>query len=280
MTLGARFGSVVCALAASLVPQIVAAQRWPAHGEHRALPCRPTIACTADLVQDGAVEIELGVMSRRIGIAATQYSTPYLLKLTLASWVQIQLSGNGWVTANRDARAQYFDDVVVGPKFHLWNQSARVPSVSVSAEFGAPTWTGQLGYLRTYDAFATAYVTKDFGWLHADLNFGLNVWRVESSPIAQGFVALALSASLPDDLGVMLEGYFFSDALPVNARDGGILSAVTWSPRSWLTFDVGTDLGWFRLTRQFSVFSGVTVIVADLWDTEIERHLLRRHRPQ
>jgi hypothetical protein len=115
------------------------------------------------------------------------------------------------------------------------------------------------------DASFTGYVTKDIGPLHADLNVGANAWGLDASPRSQGFVALALSTSLPPPFGVMAEGYYFSDASPLAARDGGILFALSHSPRRWLVFDFGGDVGLFRETRAYSVFVGMSVVPAVLW---------------
>ena len=58
---------------------------------YSALPCRPTIACTADFVPPGVMELELGYIYRRLGDGANQSSLPFLLKLTLLEWVQLQI---------------------------------------------------------------------------------------------------------------------------------------------------------------------------------------------
>jgi hypothetical protein len=49
------------------------------------------------------------------------------------------------------------------------------------------------------------------------------------------------------------------------ARDGGFLFAFTHSPRSWLVFDIGGDVGMFPSTRQYSVFLGVSFVPVVLW---------------
>jgi hypothetical protein len=244
---------------------------------YKTLPCRPTIACTADLVTPGAFELETGYLSRRIDTSARsccarQLTFPFLAKLTLARWVQLQVGSNGY-TVTRVARggipAQFQDDITLGLKLHLLDQSEYAPAVALSGTASIPTVAGE-GYLRTYDALFTAYVTKDVGPLHADLNGGLNVWRLDGIPLPQGFAALALSTTLgcfwPEgSWGLMAEGYVFSDASPVASRDGGVLFAVNHAPREWLMFDVGGDIGFFPSTRAYSVFVGMTVVPVVLW---------------
>ncbi len=234
---------------------------------YSALPCRPTIACTADIVPPGVLELELGYIYRRLGNATNEHAVPFLLKLTLIEWAQLQVGSNGptW-----QGDASYFDDVTAGLKVRFHRQTDHVPSLALSATMSVPT-AAATGYLRTYDALFTAYVTKDIGWLHADWNVGLNAWRLENAPIAQAWTALALSVTLGKGFGAMLESYVFADAAPVAPRDAGVLAAISYQPRKWIVLDAGPDLG-LEATRVASAFVGVTIIPLDLWDTEDERH--------
>ncbi len=230
------------------------------------LPCRPTIACTADIVRPGALELETGAQYRRIDSTGRQWTFPWLAKLTVADWVQLQLGSNGYSWADGPVPAQYQDDALVGAKFKLKDQTETIPSLSFSAIASIPTFERQVGYLRTYDALFTAYATKDWGPVHADLNGGINLWRLDGAPRPQAFWALAVSLALPAPFGVMAEVYSFTDASPVVGRDGGLLLAVSHSPRSWLMFDAGGDIGWFPSTRAFSLFVGMTLIPVVLWN--------------
>jgi hypothetical protein len=230
-----------------------------------ALPCRPTIACTADFVRPGALEIEAGYIGRQLSGGIGQRSLPVLFKLTLARWFQLQVGSNGYTFQRGPVAAQYFDNVMAGGKVHLLDQTAALPSASLSAALGVPTFAGQTGYTRVDDAFFTAYVTKDFGLLHADFNVGVNEWDIGASWRAQPFAALAFSAPLPPLFGVMAEGYVFGDAGPLAPRDGGFLFAMTHAPEPWLVFDLGGDVGLFPTTRAWSVFVGMTVVPVVLW---------------
>jgi hypothetical protein len=235
-----------------------------ADADHRALPCRPTIACTADIVPPGGVEIEIGYLFRQVQTSVRQHSVPFLAKLTLASWVQLQIGGNGPTLANGAVPARYLDDIVAGFKFHLADQSREVPSYALSVELSSPVSTAP-GFIRTFDLLTTLYVTKDIRWLHADLNIGFNLWQLEGPTKPQGWIALALSVELPRRFTVMAESYYFSDAAPVAPRDGGLLTALAYAPRRWLVLDVGGDAGYFQAQRSFSVFAGMTIAPVTLW---------------
>jgi hypothetical protein len=233
--------------------------------EDRVLPCRPTIACTADVVAPGTFEVETGYIYRRATTGDTQRALPVLFKLTLLPWLQVQAGSNGYTVADGSTPAHFLDDVTLGLKFHLLDQGRIAPAVALSATVSLPTFTDQQGYLRTYDTFFIGYASKDLGPIHADLNVGLNLWRLGPAPLPQGFGALALSADLVAPFGVMAEGYLFSNAAPVATRDGGLLFAFTHAPKRWLMFDLGGDVGTFPATRAYSVFVGLTVIPAVLW---------------
>ncbi len=225
----------------------------------RALPCRPTIACTADLVPPGTFEVETGVISRKLANDVRQIATPVLAKLTLADWVQAQVGDNGLTFLRGGARATYLDDVEVGAKLHFVDQTKSMPSISVAAYASVPTFHAT-GYLRTWDAIAIGYVTKDVGPVHADLNVGGTLFRIEERPLPQPFAALALSMPLVGPAAVMVEGYVFAPAEPAATEDGGLLFALALSPSPWLVFDVGGDVGAYPHTRAYSAFVGATVL--------------------
>jgi hypothetical protein len=271
---GARVFAIAAIFAGSTIaPRIAAAAETPTSND-KALPCRPTIACTADITPPGALEVEAGMLFRRLGGETRQWSFPLLAKLTLEKWIQVQLGTNGYTTAHGASgsdRAQYFDNAAAVAKLHLLDQGTIGPSVSLSISANVPT-VKALGYVRTYGAGAVAYVSKDFGPLHADLNLGLNVLRLGESSgsdgggaVGQEWTALALSAEPIKHIGTMLEGYVFSDARPATTHDGGLLFAISHAPRPWLIFDVGGDIGVYPSARAYSAFVGLTIVPVILW---------------
>jgi hypothetical protein len=73
---------VVAALLAA-APDTARAVGFPDADYYKALPCRPTIACTADIVPPGVTELELGYLYRRLGTSANQHSIPFLLNSSM-----------------------------------------------------------------------------------------------------------------------------------------------------------------------------------------------------
>jgi hypothetical protein len=228
------------------------------------LPCRPTIACTADIVKPGLFELEAGMLFRHLD-GTRQWTFPFLAKLTLTSFMQLQVGSNGYTTQFDGVPARYFDNVSPGIKFHFLDQGSVLPSLSISGAVGVPILEHQQGFIPANDAFFIAYITKDFGPIHADLNLGANDWALDSSPRAQEWVALAVSAPLPPPFGAMVEFYYFTDAAPFAGRDGGWLFALSVSPRPWLIFDFGGDIGYFPSSRAYSSFVGMTIVPVKLW---------------
>jgi hypothetical protein len=98
------------AIALLVAAPVAGAPRWPR--EDRVLPCRPTVACTADIVAPGTVEVEAGWVVRRG--AATQHQTPLLLKMSLARWLQLQVAAGATFDERRTV-----DDLVVHAKLHV-----------------------------------------------------------------------------------------------------------------------------------------------------------------
>jgi hypothetical protein len=209
------------------------------------------------------------MLFRKLAGDVRQWSFPFLAKLTLARWVQLQVGSNGFTTqwggSSDDDRARFFDDIQLGAKFHLLDQKPLVPSLSFSAALSVPTAAG-LGYVRTTDATFIGYVTKDVGPIHGDLNLGLNALALDGTPAAQPWSALALSAEPIKRFGAMVEGYVFANARPLVHHDAGFLFALSAAPRPWLVFDAGGDIGGFPGdSRVFSVFVGMTIVPVVLW---------------
>jgi hypothetical protein len=118
---------------------------------------------------------------------------PFLLKQTLATFLQLQVGSNGYtvVTDPSSSQLRYVDNVFFGPKFHVQDQGDVWPSLAMSAEASLPSFRTD-GESRNDDAFVTAYASKDVGFVHVDWNVGVDVWRVDQPSVAQAFTALAL----------------------------------------------------------------------------------------
>jgi hypothetical protein len=230
----------------------------------QARPCRPTISCTADIVVPGALEVEVGSLYSKVANEAHELTFPFLLKLSLSKFLQLQLGSNGYTSVTGAVPVRYFDNIFLGPKLHIVDQGDYRPSLAITGQVSLPTFS-EPGYVPNFDAFLTGHASKDIALLHVDWNVGINTWRLDNSPLTQGFTALALSTSLSSVFGVALETYVFSSAAPAAPRDGGVRVALSSNVRSWMVVDVGGDVGFFPSTRAFSLFFGMTVVPVLFW---------------
>ncbi len=223
-----------------------------------ALPCRPTISCTADIAAPGTFEVELGWGASKGTFGSTRI-VPFLLKQTLTKMLQLQVGSNG-VTYGQPARNLYFDNLFMGAKLHLADQDKWAPSFAVTALVGVP-----LNNVNGLEALVTGHASKDIGPIHGDLNLGIAEVALDTTPVSQGFGAFALSASLPGSFGVAAEVYYFTDSPPLAPHDGGVRFVLTTAPKPWLVFDMGADAGFFPSVRAFTLFFGMTIVPVVFW---------------
>ncbi len=231
--------------------------------QDQAQPCRPTITCTAEFAPPGSLEVEAGAAFAH-GAHLEEWTVPFLLKQTFASWFQLQVGSNGYTLVRSDSQARYLDNIYIGPKFHLVDQKEVIPSIAWSAQVSLPTFPAA-GYVRETDLIFVGYASKDLKPIHVDWNVGLDLWRLGDSTRAQGYTSLVLSTALPAHFGVEGEGYIFSGAGSAANHDGGLRGVVTFSPRPWLVFDAGADAGFFRSVRGYTLFAGMTIIPVVFW---------------
>jgi hypothetical protein len=224
-----------------------------------AQPCRPTIACMAELVPAGFFEVEAGYGGRQS--AGTFVSSgQLLLKYSVLDNLQVQLATNNAFLAGPGLAPRAFDGVMPGLKWKLNSQGDKVPSNALSVHLLLPTHGFAEAAQKTVDLQAWWYLSKDLSIVHADLNLMLNVADLGGRPTPQGLAALAVSVALPRGFGLFTELYSSfgnAGALPL---DGGSLNGLSYSPIDEIVFDAGVDVGFFPGTRSFSVFAGVTFV--------------------
>jgi hypothetical protein len=248
-----RSPAAVLALALALTSSRAGAD--DSSGPVHALPCRPTVACTADIVAPGVVEFEVGYAAQ-LKLPNWQEGTPFLIKLSVARWLQIQLGATGNVATSNAS----FSSFAPGLKLHLQDQHDGLPSVSVSAAVVIPTDS-----TSTWNVLTTLYLSRDFRWLHTDFNLGLYILDLDHAQHFQPVVALAFSTELRHHVSPMLELHFIGDAAPLSHVESGVLAGLAWAPRPWLVFDAGLDVSFVPSTRTLTLFVGATIAPARLW---------------
>ncbi|MBX7100165.1 MAG: hypothetical protein K1X89_20790 [Myxococcaceae bacterium] len=187
------------------------------------------------------------------------HSAQLLLKYSLLDQLQLQLGSNNVFLAGSGLTARAFDGVIPGIKVRLNSQSTWLPTTSLSVHASLPTSGFAEAAQKTIDLSAWWYASKDFGRLHADLNVSMSVYDV-THPVPQGLTALSVSYSFGHGWGVFSELYStFGNAQAV-PLDGGSLNGLNFSPIDEVTFDLGADVGFYRGTRVFTAFAGVTFV--------------------
>ncbi|MDP3155797.1 MAG: hypothetical protein Q8N23_24200 [Archangium sp.] len=219
-------------------------------GGVKAQPCRPTVACTAELVPAGHVEVELGSLASGAGA-----SINLLTKLSLLDRLQVQLGTDNFLAFD-GAQLTAVDGAVAVLKGKLFGQAGWRPALSLSARIALPTRPPLPAAQGAVDLGGTVHLSKDLGWLHADLNGTVTAFSLRE---VQGQGALAFSTGLPANFGVALEVHstFGNRRRP---DDGGLRGVVTWSPGDRFVLDLGADLGFFRDSRAWSLFLGFVFV--------------------
>ncbi len=216
----------------------------------KAQPCRPTVACTAELVPAGHAEVEVGGWSTASGTALN-----VLAKVSLVDWLQVQF-GTDRLLDFTSTGVTAVDGAVVSLKGRLFTQLGWRPTLSVSMRLAAPTRPPLPAIQGATDLAGTLHVSKDLGPLHADLNATVLVLGLRE---AQGQAAMALSTGLPAHFGAALEVHS-TFGNPRLADEGGVRAVLTWSGDDRLVLDVGGDLGFFPQTRAWAFFFGFVFV--------------------
>lgn len=239
------------------------ADRWSMHK-----PCVHAVALLTALLapisvsadegdEAGSIEIELGYIMKDAGEAGREHTTPFMLSIGLQPWMQVQIGSNGYTYR---PEAQFFDDLMLGFKFRLTEQSAYLPTVAFSALLSVPTTPDQLGYAPSYDALFGLYLTKDATpWLSFDLIANLNIWHIDDVPLRQLAGALSANFALPQDFSANVGVYAMTGADPYSGKDAGLQVGVGWAPAPWLTVDAIGDLALMKDVRAYSVSAGLTI---------------------
>lgn len=240
------------------------------------LPCRPTIACTADLVPAGVFEVEAGAFTRTAPETATALSAPMLAKLSLTDWLQVQL-GSAGLTLTDDRLV-----VDVGyalAKVRLAPQGRWSPSLALSVGGAFGVAQGSQWYQPVEGLQTALYAARDIGSFHLDLNVGYNALTAGGAALTHSFWAAAsTSVAWTRVFGTFHELYYFSPQTADAPRDGGFLFGATISPSTRVMIDVGGDVALFQSTRVFNAFVGVTIATERLWGSAPSPAFARANR--
>jgi len=226
-------------------------------GDITAVPNRPTLASTAEMVQPGVFEVEYGLEA-----AHGHQNINGLLKWGAVKNLELWFLNN---PIEKDAGTAGLGDSGAGFKFKLFPQKSASPTLSFLYVATIPT-ARQLG-AGAMQHLAQLLVSKDFGKHHFDANEGVQfVGRPGSSGFDRHyFTALSYSHPLTKKWAYTAEIAGFSRANAANPATMTILVAPTYSPSSRLVFDGGAYVAAYGNLPRVTFFLGLTYSVADLY---------------
>lgn len=227
-------------------------------GDITAVPNRPTLASTAEMVQPGVFEVEYGLEA-----AHGHQNINGLLKWGAVKNLELWFLNN---PIEKDAGTAGLGDSGAGFKFKLFPQKSARPTLSFLYVATIPTARPQLG-AGAMQHLAQLLVSKDFGKHHFDANEGVQfVGRPGSSGFDRHyFTALSYSHPLTKKWAYTAEIAGFSRANAANPATMTILVAPTYSPSSRLVFDGGAYVAAYGNLPRVTFFLGLTYSVADLY---------------
>jgi hypothetical protein len=132
-------------------------------------PERPTVATHAHTVAPGYVEIEAGVQGDRIGRGSRAYAAPVVVKLGLASHLQLNVAAPGYFSTA--SRGSGLGDLSIGLKWRLLDDRPLLGDFAILPAVKLATGSTSRGTgSGSADVGITAISSHDLGPVAMDLN--------------------------------------------------------------------------------------------------------------
>ena len=227
-------------------------------------PYRPSVSTPAALSAPGWVEFEAGGQRIRAGDSSQRVSLPYTLKLAFTPDWGVRFGGEAWVRQTDDMGQRISgagdSSIVVKRRFAIDDASA------FGLEGGATLPTGRKGISADKASYSVNGIySADIGSLHTDVNLlGTRVGIADAGVSRlQWLWAASLSKALNDDWGVVGE---LSGTQQRGADSSSqFLFAASYNLSKSMTLDAGFSRSLKSGTPEWSVFSGVTLLLGRLF---------------
>ncbi|HTR77715.1 MAG TPA: hypothetical protein VMH39_06380 [Gemmatimonadaceae bacterium] len=259
----------IIALAFALIgPAPRAAAQEPARDPHDVQPERPTVATHAGTVATGWFELETGIEDDQVGPSAHSYITPTLLKIGLASTLQVGIFAQ---LSDPSGAGPGLGDVGANLKWRLANGLPVLGDFAVLPSLKVPTGSATAGRgTGTTDASLVAISSHDFGPVEMDLNAGYTR-RSGNGSVAPRNATLwtgSLGGTVAGALGWAAEVYGY----PATSGPAGqsaivaLLAGPTLLARAWWAFDAGIIVP-MRGPQPHAIYAGTVYNIGHLWGT-------------
>lgn len=227
-------------------------------------PYRPSVSTPAALSEPGWVEAEFGGI-RTHAAGAHVDALPYTLKLAFSPDWGVRLGGNLWVKAvdNHDASLSGGGDtsIVLKRRFALDDAAA----FGLEAGVSLPTATTGLGSGGHDQMLNGIYSTDLPHGLHTDLNVYGTRFGADTPGVSRHMLgwAASLSGNLDEHWGAGAELSGTHQGGAGNSTQ--LLGSLSYSPSKRVAFDGGVARSEAAGQHGWSVFAGVTVLMAKLF---------------
>jgi hypothetical protein len=231
-------------------------------------PDRPDVTNGTNIVEEGLLQVEVGVQHVRMG---SQHSagTPVTFRVGLFEWLEARVGTDGFLhQSDNGSNVSGAGNVQLGAKLRLFADPGGVPVLSILPTINLPVASASKG-LGSGDLDATLVVLTgtDMGRTsHLDVNYGVGAIGagLGRPHFFQQLVSASFSHSLTEQLSPYIEGFWFSrqdpDGGPVVSVDAGFIQAFA----ARFAIDGGIAVGLTNAAPDFSVFTGLSIIIGDV----------------
>lgn len=241
-------------------PSPQTAQSAPPANPVVAVPNRPTIASTAEVVQRGVLEIEYGFEG-----GDGHQNINGLVKFGISKTLELRFANNPF---QRDAAVAGTGDSGAGFKWKFLPQRGWRPTLSLLYGATIPTANHGLGAQASGHS-VQLLVSKDLGKHHFDFNEGVQ-FAGRPGPGGGGFdrnyfTALSWSHPVRGSLGFTAEIAGFSWTNAANPATLTLLFAPTYNVTPGFVLDAGAYVAAYGNLPRITFFCGATYSIADLY---------------
>jgi hypothetical protein len=251
------------------LPQLYAQTQLPPD-PRSALPERPTVATHAHTVAVGIVEIETGVQAYHPQAGETEYDTPSLVKVGLASHLQLDVyEGISAALSQTGQNAFGIGDVSAGLKWRALDRASLLGDFAVQSTVKFATGSASKGTgTGTTDLNVILISSNGIGPASLDVNVGFTVRSGDGSVVPTRATFWTMSWGLPirGRVGWAAEVFGFpgtqgpSGERPIVA----LLTGPTCVIRRYLVID-GGFIARLAGPQSNTVYAGLTWNVGRLW---------------